>query len=286
MRIRRAIAGAFYRGDCREQVRKFLDGDDVPPRNEPIPGAVVPHAGWVYSGRVAAQVWARVAAAGPPETVVILGAVHRSYSPAGAAVWADGGWETPVGMVPIDEELAKDMIQALGSQLVDNPSAHVAEHSIEVQLPMVRLLLPEASIVPVAVPPEEESCALGVAMGKFLAACGKPVTVVSSTDLTHYGPGYGLAPAGVGERAEAWMKANDRRFLDLMEQMASDRIIEEARMHHNACGAGAVAAAMGAARELGATHGTVTEYTTSHRESPESRVFSMAVGYAGVLFVK
>ncbi len=154
MKVRPAVAEAFYHGDCAAKLGGFLEGYDVPRLEKPIPGAIVPHAGWVYSGRVAGRVWARIAGAGPPETIIIFGAVHGHYEPGGAAIWAEGRWESVVGEVEIDRDTAAELVEASGHFLRVNHAAHLSEHSIEVQIPMIKLLLPQVRIVPIAVPPD------------------------------------------------------------------------------------------------------------------------------------
>ena len=107
--------------------------------------------------------------------------------------------------------------------------------------------------------------------------------MIGSSDLTHYGDIYGFTPAGFGTQARRWMESNDERILRLVEAMSDSEITEEADRHRNACGAGAIAATIAAARVLGAERGLVLEHTTSHDVIQEGE-FRMAVGYAAVLF--
>jgi len=112
---------------------------------------------------------------------------------------------------------------------------------------------------------------------------GTPEFHGGSTDLTHYGDAYSFTPAGYGPNAYQWMRENDAQLLRLVEQMRASEILREASHHHNACGAGSLAATVEAARVMGAERGYLLEYTTSYDVRAESE-FSMAVGYAGVLF--
>jgi hypothetical protein len=107
--------------------------------------------------------------------------------------------------------------------------------------------------------------------------------VIGSSDLTHYGEPYGFTPAGSGPIAHRWMQENDARILRLIERMNAAEVTDEALRHHNACGAGAIAATVAAAEAMGARHGHLLRYTTSYEVVPEGR-FRFAVGYAGVLF--
>ncbi len=279
------VAGMFYPGDqasCRRQLEECLrDGRtvDVP---QPILGGVVPHAGWTYSGPTAGRVFAALKAQGAPETIVLFGAVH-SWGVSGPSVYGAGSWRTPLGEVAVDEELAQAALKA-SSLLVDRPQAHAEEHSIEVQVPFIQYLFPEARILPVAVPPSAEAPQVGREMARAVRRLGRRAVALGSSDLTHYGPRYGMAPAGVGERALEWAKQNDARLLDLVIALRAEEVLAEARAHHNACGAGAIAAAIGYAAELGASKGILLHYTTSHEVLPMGRPTDF-VGYGAVVFV-
>ena len=286
MHVRTPVARAFYPGNCEEQVKSFLRDFDPPSFSYVLPGAVVPHAGWAYSGRVAARTWACIAASVMPDTVILLGSVHHYYYPYTIAIWPRGEWETPAGDLTVDEDLASGIADALGDMVQADFNAHENEHSIEVQLPMVKLLLPDSRFVPIAVPPHDTVCEFGMKLGEYLNSVEKKTTVVATTDLTHYGPAYGLTPAGIGPKAETWMEENDRRLIELIERLECDEIVPEAESRLNACGAGAVAGAVGSAKVTGATRGELVEYTTSHRELSDGSTFSMAVGYAGIIFRK
>ena len=131
--------------------------------------------------------------------------------------------------------------------------------------------------------------------GKLLAACigrackslGGDVAFVGSTDLTHYGPGYGFTPSGMGLKGLVWAKdVNDRRMIKLILAMQDDKIVEEAEANQNACGAGAIAAAIAASKAYGATRATLLEHTTSFEVLRELYEEPMrdAVGYAAVAF--
>jgi len=281
MEAREPSASQFYPADCGRAAEAFLQGF-VPPR-EParIVAGIVPHAGWQYSGAIAAKVFASIRAQGQPATFVILGAVHRWAGING--VYAKGSWITPLGPVRIDEELAGRILEETPDWAVDDPDSHRGEHSIEVELPFVKYLFPNARIVPVAVNPDSRAIPLGQQIGRILKDRGSDAVVIGSSDLTHYGDIYGFSPAGFGTQARRWMESNDQRILRLVEAMSDSEITEEADRHRNACGAGAIAATIAAARVLGAERGLVLEHTTSHDVIPEGE-FRMAVGYAAVLF--
>jgi len=271
----------FYYGDVAAQVAGFVKGHAAPAARGAVLAAFVPHAGWVFSGRVAARVYASLQQRNPGlKALVVLGAVHV-WNVHRIAICDAGEWATPAGKVPVDAALAKRIAAATAGLAEVRPEAHEQEHSIEVQCPMLRVMFPGAAMVPIMVPPGDDAVPFGRALAGVLA--GEPEgrgAVVASTDLTHYGAPYGFAPAGSGPRAQAWMEANDARLLDLALALKADDILSEAAAHHNACGAGALAAAVAYAAARGAAPGTLIEYTTSFREHPDAE-FHMAVGYAG-----
>lgn len=281
-----ARAGQFYESSpkaLRRHVAACL-GEWRPPEGMgPLVGGVTPHAGWVFSGPTAAKVFAALAAE-RPDTFVILGAVHFWHGRS-AAVFPAGAWATPLGEAAIDEALAAEII-ALGKDRIQaSVSAHDTEHSIEVQVPFIQALCPEAGIVPVAVPPAADVRAVGAAVAAAVRASRKKAVVVASTDLTHYGMGYGSPDRGPLSKAMPWMRENDRRIIRLVESLRAEEIVAEAEAHANACGAGALASATAAAAGLGATTARLLEYTTSAdvlRDAGDDR----AVGYMGMVFEK
>lgn len=282
MNVRRAVAAQFYSGDCGKQIEAFLKGYELPAEPAVPMSGVVPHAGWVYSGSVAAKVIAAFRAA-KPETFVIFGAVHR-WGVAAGAVYDSGVWSTPLGPVEIDEDLAANLLGACGDSLVSDTTAHAYEHSIEVQVPMIKYLYPGARIVPIAMPPTTKAAAAGAAVGEAIAKSGRRVAVLGSSDLTHYGRNYDFAPWGFGAAAREAMAKSDRRLIDLALAFKADAIVAEAQQSQSACGPGAIAAAVAAGKAMGADRAALVEYTTSHDVMGDpAESFQMAVGYAGIL---
>ena len=283
-------AGSFYPaspGRCREDVHCLTDSVDLPTDlPQGLRGGLVPHAGWTYSGKLAAGTLKALCAGGAPKTFVVLGADHTGAARQGE-VFDSGAWQTPVGDLSIDEELASALLDA-ASSLRANPQAHTQEHSIEVQTPLIQILAPEAKFVPITVPPTAPAVQIGEAIGEVLSRGPGPTVVVGSTDLTHHGGHFG-SPHGTGRAGEQWSRQNDRRMLDLIEAMEAERIIVEARERMNACGAGAVAATVAACKCLGATRGLCLEYTNSyeliHATMPDY-ADDTTVGYASVVFAR
>ena len=183
-----AVAGSFYEGTAaglRRQVEACLSGAAPAPPPRPAIGAVCPHAGLLYSGRTAGAVYARMA---PPETLVILGPNHYGVG-APAALPSHAEWDTPLGPVPIDRELAEAVRGASRCLEVDDGS-HAREHSIELQLPFLRHLMPGTRLVPISIGDiglnEVEDVGRAVAEG--VRATGRRAAAVASTDFSHYVP--------------------------------------------------------------------------------------------------
>lgn len=281
--VRRALfAGRFYPADpdeCRAMAARLLDPVDVPAAM----GAIAPHAGWIYSGSTAAMS-IRAIANHAPETVVVFGAVHGPDRNV-ASVYPYGAWETPLGPVAVDEGLAARLLGAPGA--VANPDGHRFEHSIEVQLPLLRYLLPEVQVVPIGVPPTAAAPEFGAAAARELTHGGRCVAYLATSDLTHYGPAFGFEPAGSGPEGVHWAKAvNDRRFISLVADLDAGAVVAEASQHENACGSGAVAALLGAMRELGLTQFMELAHTCSaEMKIGGARDDRNSVGYLAGVFL-
>ncbi len=246
----------------------------------------MPHAGWSYSGRLAAMTFRAVMEREEPvATLVIFGADHTGAVGAGE-VYDAGCWETPLGPLEVDETLAAELIDA-SPLLRGNPDAHDGEHSIEVQLPLIQAVDPAVRIVPIGMPPDPVAVEAGRVIGDVLNTAGRnDVCIIGSSDLTHHGGHFG-SPGGSGEQSEAFATENDERILALVKELKAEEIIPEVRKSRNACGAGAIAATLAAVRAMGATAGRLLEYTNSYRLTRENYPWVLddtTVGYASVVF--
>jgi len=280
--MRPQSATQFYPGDCIGQIESFKKGFTPPDEPTDIKGGIVPHAGWFFSGATAAKVFLSIQARKAPDAFILLGAVHvpgvRKNS-----IYSTGSWSTPLGEIKVNDVIAGMLLDEMPSLLADYSQAHVYEHSIEVQTPMIKYLFPKASIVPIVVPPGEEAVALGEGIGRAIAVRGLNAVVIGSTDLTHYGDNYGFAPAGYGPKAYRWMRENDERIIRLALGLKATEILHEAASNNNACGPGAMSAAVAASKVMGSKRGVLLEHVTSYDVYPQGQ-FEMAVGYAGIIF--
>ena len=288
MKRRACRAGSFYEADaswCRGHAEQLLEAAELPAElPEKLCGGLVPHAGWVFSGATAAIALKALAQCDRLGRVVIFGADHFGVAGPGA-VYATGSWETPLGEVAVDEELASAILAGC-DLLRANDRAHAQEHSIEVQLPLMQVLVDDVRIVPITVPPGAGAAQVGAAVGKVIKGQFPTASCVGSTDLTHYGPSYGFMPGGTGPAGLAWAKANDQKLLKLIETMRAEDVVAETQAHRSACGGGAIAATMAACSAAGAASAICLGYTTSADVMQESFRHSSedAVGYAAVVF--
>ena len=277
---RPAFAGSWYPDDdreCRRQIEQFLT-DDKPQPELPRPprAGVVPHAGWFYSGKIACRVIQALQAGRKTDAVVIFG-MHMH--PAQKPVMMDrGAWETPVGTLPIAEDLAR-YLKERHRFTIEGPQDPNQDNTIELQLPFIRFFFGGIPILPIGVPPSSTALDIAKTVVEGAAILKLNLKILGSTDLTHYGPNYGFTRHGKGAAAANWVKEkNDRRFIDAALQLKPREILDEALRHQNACCAGAAAAAIQAATDLGASQGILMAYSTSYDKIPGDSF----VGYAGI----
>jgi len=216
---------------------------------------------------------------------VLFGADHPGAVRLGE-LYASSAWLTPLGEAPVDEQLARAVLDAGGSCCRVNPDAHDHEHSIEVQLPFIQVVAPEARILPIGVPPSPLAIDIGRAVAEAAGDRADEIAIVASTDLSHHG-GHFPAPGGRGEVGEQWTRENDRRIIDLALAMDTKGVLPETYKHMNACGAGALTAAIAACEALGARKGICLGYTNSyvvtHEQYPHE-LDDTTVGYASIVF--
>jgi AmmeMemoRadiSam system protein B len=284
------VAGQFYPGQrdsCVAEIKECLQQRTVSQAlPETIVAGIVPHAGWTFSGSLAVMVFSVIKHRHEKvDTFVIFGAAH-GYFGTTPAVYGSGSWETPLGRVAVDEQLA-DAVLGTGCAVAD-PQAHKAEHSIEVQVPFIQYLFGDAKILAVLVPPSSQAVSLGASVGNVISGSEqKKIVCIGSTDLTHYGPSYGFTPMGTGASALRWADhVNDAEFIDMAIKLNAEGLLASAAKNQNACGAGAAAATVAAAAKLGKTEGLLLAHTNS-REIMLRKMGSESadsVGYAAIVF--
>jgi len=283
MKVRKSVfSGSWYPGDaagCEKEIKSFLK--EYPTKTvakSALTGGIVPHAGWYFSGSIACNVIHCLKDEKPPDTFVIFGMHLHTSSP--SYIMTDGSWETPFGEIEIDKLLAGALVEQFAFQ-IETAENYTQDNTIELQLPFIKYFFEETKIVPIGVPPTQNSLEIGKAVADISRRLGLRVKVIGSTDLTHYGMNYGFVSHGTGPAALDWVRnENDRRVIDAMLAMDPDKVITEALANQNACCSGAAATAIAAAKQLGADKAETIAYATSYDKSPGDSF----VGYAGIVF--
>ncbi len=265
MQRKPAVAGQFYPGEARA-LRPLVEGfmrSSVAPQT--AIGILAPHAGYVYSGAIAGETFARIEI---PANVIILGPNHHGIGHP-AAVFARGSWLTPLGETAVDEELAAAILQACPQTAADT-AAHRMEHSLEVQLPFIQTRAPQARIVPICLAglPLTDLLAIGEGLGRLLAARPEKVLLVASSDMSHYISGD--AAREKDGRALAPFLALDPETLY--------RTVRDERI--SMCGMIPAVVMLAAAKALGAARAELVRYGNSGEVTGDQ---SQVVGYAGAI---
>ncbi len=283
MGIRRAdFAGSWYPGEpsaCEKEIKQFLkEYDTETPEQKEIRGGIVPHAGWYYSGSIACNIIECLQHKTTPDVIAVFGMHLGKNSP--GYIMTSGEWETPFGSLVIHDELASKLQDRLGF-IVETAEHYSQDNTIELQLPFIKYFFKDVQIIPIGVPPSEIAIEAGDVLVEAAEGIGCNLKVLGSTDLTHYGFNYGFTPQGSGEAAHEWSRnENDRKVIDAMLAMDSRGVIKEAMENKNACCAGAAAAAVSAAKRLGADKAEKIAYATSYEKNPGDSF----VGYVGIVF--
>lgn len=265
--IRRpVVAGAFYPGTA-EAIEKSLN-DIWPPEGiapAPVRAAVAPHAGWIYSGKVAALTFSRIQV---PDTVVLMGPNHTGMGHP-AAMMSEGSWLLPGGPVELAREFGEILKERSGI-VEEDAQAHLQEHSIEVQLPLLTRINPGIRIVPLCLAGlSYENCeGLGRDLAKSIDLYGKPVLMVASTDMSHY------------ETVES-ARLKDRLAIDRILDMDPQGLYNTVRSQGiTMCGFIPTVVALVASMELGAAEAELVRYATSGEVNQD---YQRVVGYAGLI---
>lgn len=261
-----AVAGHFYPADPRE-LQQELDGFLRPrPQKWRARACIVPHAGYVYSGRVAGAVYSSLQL---PSRFILLGPRHF---PVGErfAVLSDGAWETPLGRAEIDSALAEEIKSAF-PLLREDEVAHAREHSLEVQLPFLQRLVANFTFVPIVLGTDRFDAleSLGRALAQVVGAHSDEIMLLVSSDMNHY-------------ESDAITRAKDSKAIDAILSLDARGLYDTVRSESiSMCGyAPTVAMLAAAARELHAKQAKLISYATSADVSGD---YDRVVGYAGII---
>jgi len=261
-----AVSGHFYPGEKQALLKALKGYVRVSEKKEPAIAVICPHAGYVYSGKVAGMVYGKVSM---PDSVILLGPNHHGYGEP-FAIMREGSWQTPLGEVEINTPLAEKII-AQSRYLHADSLAHVPEHSIEVQIPFLQYIKNDIRIVPITLYGNLESTAwpeIGIAISEAIKDYGEKVLIVASSDFTHY---------ETREKAEE----NDRYAIEAITDLNEDLFIERiAERDISICGFAPIVTAIIASKNLGAKTAELVEYRTSGDVSGD---YEQVVGYAGIV---
>lgn len=276
-----AVAGGFYPANpsqLRGMIRDFLKEVDLEQLKGEVIALIVPHAGYIYSGRTAAYSFKLLKGSGV-KTVFLVGSSHKAYFP-GVSVFGGEGYRTPLGVVPVDKKQAAWFHDQDGS-ITYYPEAHSREHSLEVELPFLQEVLGEFKVVPILIG-QADNQVIGK-LGKLLAEAVETTpdsVIVCSTDLTHY-PSYRDAVRIDRETLEA-IKSMDRdKVVDVREKYIPGQV---SNLACAICGEKAVLATMEASEILGVDIVEILDYSNSGDSSFGDR--NRVVGYGAVAFIK
>jgi len=242
--------------------------------------AISPHAGWYYSGALAAKGAASLKK--DAQTIVILGG-HLGAGSVPLFAMEDAV-RTPFGSMTIDAPLRQNLIDELELRGVSCAEDRYRDNTIEVLLPMAHCFFPDAKLLWLRLGADMESFKAGKTISQIAAKLKRKVNVLASTDLTHYGSNYGFSPKGRGDAALRWVReVNDANFIKAVEAGDAHEALRCAEEESAACSAGAVLGAMGFAQEEKLGKARLLEYATSADITKEEAPSSF-VGYAAFTF--
>lgn len=266
--IRKAIcAGTWYPREKKE-IEKYLD---LKAKKEKVIGCVCPHAGWVYSGKVAGAVYSRINFSGINQPFFVLIGPNHTGIGASASIMTKGEWEMPLGKIKTAEELANLILEK--SQVLDEDNeAHLQEHSLEVQIPFIQYFFPQAEIVPISLSDYRLSTCqdIGQAIAQSLQQTNQQTNtvIIASTDMTHY------EPQKIAEK-------KDKLAIDKILELNPEGLLEAVRKEDiSMCGSGPTAVVLFAAKKLGVKSAQLVLYQTSGNVTGD---YSAVVGYAGLI---
>jgi len=283
------VAGQFYPGSKDGLIQQITDcfmdkrGCGILPKIEQgekdIIGLVVPHAGYIYSGAIASFTYQYLAAHGFADSFIILGPNHTGEG-SGVSVMTNGSWETPLGDVHVNSELA----QKTHTGIIDYDTiAHRNEHSIEVQLPFLQYVAKEKKFdfVPIAMMMQDVKTAtdVGMILAEVINKSEKKIVIIASSDFSHAGFNYmSMPPEGI--RVDRYAKSQDKYAIEKILDLDAKGLVETVHDKNiSMCGYGPVASMLVAAKKLGATTAELLKYGTSY----EVHSNTSCVGYGALV---
>jgi AmmeMemoRadiSam system protein B len=266
-----AIAGSWYPGNpgtLRADIDEFFQHVHEGKIDGQIMGLIAPHAGYAYSGQIAAYSYSTIRG-DKFDAVVVIGPSHRTYFH-GVSVYGKGGYETPLGVVPVDVSLA-NRIMATHDLISHIPAAHLQEHSVEIQLPFLQVALGDFNFVPLVMGDQSQHTCEALADSICAAVEGQKVLVVGSSDLSHF-HSYDTA-AKLDHVAISRIRNMDGQ--GLLVDLGNDAC--------EACGGGPMVVTMMVSKKLGANGAELLKYANSGDVTGDKK---SVVGYVSAVFYK
>ena len=263
-----AVAGQFYPASPRELsslIHRFIKGNEEAEK-VPVRACLVPHAGYIYSGHVAAAVFPRIVI---PKKIIVLGVRHQPFGEP-LAIISHGEWRTPLGDAMIDRALALGL-RAACPLLQEDEVAHSREHSLEVEIPFLQTLQSEFRFVPIAVGSTrfDELVRVGEGVAEVIAGGEEEILIVTSSDMNHY-------------EDDDLTRRKDQRAIECMRRVDARGLYDVCRRERiSMCGLGPAIVTLSALWKLGVKTGEMVKYATSGDVSGER---DAVVGYAGMIF--
>ncbi len=276
----RALPRGWYpvdKKECQLEIESYIEGwSPSQPQFIKGLGGIVPHAGWYFSGKLAARVFYSLKLKNKVEVVVLYGG-HLSTEDHPRIV-TEEACETPFGDIQIHTGFIKNLMKSMDVKK-ENPTS--GDNTIEIQLAMVKYFFPDSKLVAIRSPLSLKAEMLGKKVAEIAKKEGISLIAIGSTDLTHYGPNYGFLSKGIGTASVEWVKKeNDKGFIDRALRMDAEGLLKHALENDSACSAGAAISAMATCQALGAEKGILLDYSTSYDVMPDDSF----VGYAGIVY--
>ncbi|MBN1364345.1 MAG: AmmeMemoRadiSam system protein B [Syntrophaceae bacterium] len=263
------IAGSWYPGNpsvLRKDIENYFQSASPLELGGDIVGLIAPHAGYMYSGQIAAHAYNLIRGR-KYDVVIIIGPSHR-VAFHGVSVFSRGGYETPLGIVPVDEDLA-EKLKKISPIVTDFPGAHLQEHSVEIQLPFLQVALGDFSFLPLVMGDQGADICQELAEAIYKASRGKNVLMVGSSDLSHF-YNYNIA------------KKMDAVILDYLKDSDATGLLKSLESGEvEACGGGPMAVVMLAAQMMKANKAHLLKYANSGDVTGDK---NSVVGYASAVF--
>jgi AmmeMemoRadiSam system protein B len=260
------VAGMFYPGSAAALHKLIAGMVDRTATREDVFGAILPHAGYIYSGHVAGAAVSRIRF---KDTFIIMGPNHTGRGKP-FSIMTEGSWKTPFGAVAIDSEMARGLMAA-SSYLKEDTDAFAEEHSIEVQLPFLQFFQPDIKFVPIILasyPDPGAYLEMGDQLARALSGADRKAVIIASSDMTHYQP-------------QAIAQKNDSRAIDAILALDPEKLYERIREYDiSMCGYAPAMVMLRAANSKGAMEAELVKYATSGDVTGDR---AAVVGYASIL---